>query len=406
VGGQSAANVAATVMSVAAATGAATANTIVRRDANASFSAGNITATDILTFASVHTLRAQHALHMFIGNGAGNATSIATGNIGVGPGVLASISTGANNTALGRNALNTAETAANNTALGFSALQDATAGGNTAVGSNAAKDLTTGTLQTVVGAHAFDVFLTGTLNTVVGANAGGALTSGNHETLIGANAGLSLSSGDQNTLIGSGAGSFLQDGERNVIIGAVAASLLTEGSDNIYIATPGGAAIESNTIRIGQNQNAAYIRGIFGQTAPAGIAVYVDNTGKLGTATSSRRFKQDIQPLSDATSTVLQLRPVTFRYLPQYGGGETLQYGLIAEEVAQVEPSLVVYDADGQPLTVRYHFLVPLLLSEVQSQRVVIDEQRALLAAQAAAMEALVKRVEALEQRPLHVNRR
>jgi hypothetical protein len=70
---------------------------------------------------------------------------------------------------------------------------------------------------------------------------------------------------------------------------------------------------------------------------------------------------------------------VSFRYKEQAARGDTTpQFGLIAEEVAEVFPELVVYDARGRPETVKYHLLVPLLLNEMQrlERRVEAAERR------------------------------
>jgi hypothetical protein len=84
---------------------------------------------------------------------------------------------------------------------------------------------------------------------------------------------------------------------------------------------------------------------------------------------SSRRFKEDIQDMNDASSGLLRLRPVTYRYQKAYeDGSKPLDYGLIAEEVAEVYPDLVVRGKDGQIETVQYHKLVPMLLNELQKE--------------------------------------
>src|SRR5580658_11259567 len=80
--------------------------------------------------------------------------------------------------------------------------------------------------------------------------------------------------------------------------------------------------------------------------------------------------------MGDSSSKLLQLRPVTFLYKPQYDdGSHTLQYGLIAEEVAQLYPYLVGYDKDGQPSSVKYQSLAPMLLNEVQKQNAQLQKQ-------------------------------
>ena len=84
---------------------------------------------------------------------------------------------------------------------------------------------------------------------------------------------------------------------------------------------------------------------------------------------SSRRFKEQITDMGDSSSKLFQLRPVTFLYKPEYDdGSHALQYGLIAEEVAKIYPDMVGYDKDGQPSSVKYQSLAPMLLNEVQKQ--------------------------------------
>src|SRR5208337_194015 len=108
---------------------------------------------------------------------------------------------------------------------------------------------------------------------------------------------------------------------------------------------------------------------IYSATSSGGIAVYIDSNGQLGTMTSSLRFKEQVRDMGDRTNALMKLRPVTFLYKPEYDKGErTLQYGLIAEEVAKVYPELVANDNDGQPYTVRYQYLTTMLLNEVQKQ--------------------------------------
>ena len=143
---------------------------------------------------------------------------------------------------------------------------------------------------------------------------------------------------------------------------------------------------ESATIRIGDaDQTKTFVAGIRGVTTGAAdaISVMIDSNGQLGTVSSSRRYKEDIHAMSEAASTtsdrLQQLRPVTFRYKQHAPGAETgekpIQYGLIAEEVAEVFPELAVLNEDGQPETVKYHLLAPLLLNEVQKQREALEEK-------------------------------
>jgi len=111
-------------------------------------------------------------------------------------------------------------------------------------------------------------------------------------------------------------------------------------------------------------------------TSTGGAAVYINSSGQLGTLTSARRFKENIQPMADLSSRIFNLRPVTFTYKAEYGGGG-LQYGLIAEEVDQVIPEMTVRDKDGQIETVAYQMLPPMLLNEAQKQHKAIEALQA-----------------------------
>jgi hypothetical protein len=111
----------------------------------------------------------------------------------------------------------------------------------------------------------------------------------------------------------------------------------------------------------------------------------------LGTVSSSRRYKEEIQDMGDTSSGLMRLRPVTFRYQKPFAdGSKPIQYGLIAEEVAEVYPDLVAHSADGQVETVKYQVLDSMLLNEVQRQEKVIN-------AQAKQIELLEERLAKLE---------
>src|SRR5262249_44065696 len=162
---------------------------------------------------------------------------------------------------------------------------------------------------------------------------------------------------------------------------------------------PRGGLGESNTIRIGTTNTRTFIAGIHGvATGLPGAAVVVDANGQLGTMSSSRRFKEDIQDMGDASSDILKLRPVTFRYRqPQDDGSHPLQYGLVAEEVAEVNPGLVQFDKEGQPQTVLYHVLPTLLLNEVQKEHQKIEDQQKLIQSQQEQLKAQEERLRKLE---------
>ena len=112
---------------------------------------------------------------------------------------------------------------------------------------------------------------------------------------------------------------------------------------------------ESNTIRIGDtNITDTFIGGISGTTVASGATVLVDSNGHLGTVTSSKRFKEEIRPMNRTSEAIFSLKPVTFRYRKEIDRAGTSQFGLIAEEVAKVNPTLVLPDKEGKPYTVHY----------------------------------------------------
>jgi hypothetical protein len=135
-------------------------------------------------------------------------------------------------------------------------------------------------------------------------------------------------------------------------------------------------------------------------TGLPGAAVVVDANGQLGTLSSSRRFKDDIEDMGDASSDLMKLRPVTFRYKQaQEDGSHPLQYGLVAEEVAEVNPGLVQFDNDGNAQTVLYHVLPALLLNEVQKEHQKIEDQENVIQSQQEQIRSQQEQLKAQEER-------
>ena len=160
-----------------------------------------------------------------------------------------------------------------------------------------------------------------------------------------------------------------------------------------------GVSSESYTVRLGDSLHTrAFIQGIRGKTT--GIAnavpVVIDSNGQLGTVSSSIRFKEDIRNMADTSHRLFDLRPVTFRYTQPFAdGSKPRQFGLVAEEVAEVFPELAVRGADGAVETVHYETLSVLLLNELQRQQ----ERLRLLEQERAEHQNQQERLEALEQR-------
>jgi hypothetical protein len=258
------------------------------------------------------------------------------------------------NTASGMQAFVNATTAAENDAHGYQALMKLTEGiQNTAHGKEALKNATTASQNAVLGYEALS-------NEI----------SGNNNVAHGMQALLNHLSGDDNTAIGTQAGLKLQTGVKNILLGKLAGqNLATTESYNILI-NHDGVVGDNNTIRLGNDvdQLKTYISGIAGASLANPVEVVIDSiTHQLGTVLSSRRYKEDIREMGMASDGLLRLRPVTFRYKkPNDDGSKPVQYGLIAEEVADVYPDLVVRGQDGQIETVQYYKLDAMLLNEVQ----------------------------------------
>ncbi len=277
--------------------------------------------------------------NFFAGPNAGNFTMTGFGqNIGIGDSALSANMTGGDNVAIGCTALQSNTTGFWNSALGEEALQSNTTGNyNVAVGQIALDSSTTGSDNTAIGSVALRI----------------------------------LTGGSGNVAVGSGAGSSLITGTGNVILGVNAGAFLSTGNANILICSTGDAA-DNNTTRIGGDQQRAFIAGIRGVTTDVAdaVTVMIDSHGQLGTVSSSRRYKEDIADMGDASARLLALRPVTFHYKKPYANGEKpVQFGLIAEEVATAFPELAVFNAQGEPETVKYQDLAPMLLNEVQKQQ-------------------------------------
>ena len=167
-----------------------------------------------------------------------------------------------------------------------------------------------------------------------------------------------------------------------------------------------GNSADANVTRIGKStQTATYIAGISGKTvaSASAVAVFIDNTGKLGTVKSSARYKDDIKPMDKASEAILRLEPVTFRYNQELDPDGVAQFGLIAEQVEKIDSDLVVRDEDGKVSTVRYEAVNAMLLNEflkehrtVQELKATIARQQTASAQQQAKIEKQQKQIEAL----------
>ena len=287
-------------------------------------------------------------------------------NTAEGEDALFSLTTGVNNTAIGFHALYSNTTGDANTATGNVALSNNTDGfQNTATGSFALQFNTTGWNNTATGHQTLLNNTTGDDNTADGAFALFHNTGGFKNTADGDVALFDNSTGSNNTASGFNALGANTSGSNNIAVGATAGVNLTIGSNNIYVGNVGGGPGESARIRIGTQgtQTATFIAGISG-AAVTGNQVVIGSNGKLGVTASSARFKEKIQPMDKASEVILALKPVTFRYKPELDPDGIPQFGLVAEQVAKVDPDLVARDDQRKPYTVRYEAVNAMLLNE------------------------------------------
>jgi hypothetical protein len=306
----------------------------------------------------------------------GDAPSTGSNNTATGYHALFSFTSGSENTAVGAEALSSNTTASNNVAVGSDALAYNTAGSdNVACGVNALFSNDSGSYNTATGSAAL-ASNTSNDNTATGQAALNQNTTGGDNTATGFQALLSNISGAGNTATGVNALYGNSRGSSNIALGVSAGFNLTTGDNNIDIGNAGVAG-ESAKIRIGTKptHKNTYIAGIYGVTVSRGIGVIIDNTGHLGTTTSSARFKDNIKPMDNASEAILALRPVTFRYKHELDPDGIPQFGLVAEQVEKVNSDLVARDDQGKPYTVRYEAVNAMLLNEFLKEHRNVEEQ-------------------------------
>jgi len=336
-----------------------------------------------------------------VGRDALTADTTGQYNVAVGSGALASNTTGDFNMAIGTEALNQ-NNGTFNLAIGFRVgFQNTTGRHLTGIGAAAIRNNTTGEFNTAIGADALRENTTTSFNAVVG---DGALTAFNGTTASdGANTALgsialnALTSGQENVAVGRRALEFATSGSNNVIVGWRAGDGLTTGNSNTFIGDQAGrneGPDVSNVVCLGSlgdtqaagqtTDNRTYIGHIYGVAVGGpfpSLPVRVDQDGQLGTVDSSRRFKKDIKPMDQASEGILKLKPVTFHYKDRDNKNDlTPQFGLIAEDVEQVNRDLVIYGKDGKVWSVRYDEVNMMLLNEFLKEHKKVEQQQASIA--------------------------
>jgi hypothetical protein len=333
------------------------------------------------------------------GTNALNKLTTGNNNAAQGNSALFSLIDGNTNTALGVLALRLNVRASGNTAVGYEALYNNISNFNTAVGYKALFSnfiqFREDAINTAVGALALLNNSEGTNNTAIGFEALVSNGEGRDNTAVGhqalcSNIGIVGDTGHGNTAVGSSA-LRSATGNNNIALGVNAGLNLTTGSNNIDIGNAG--ANTSNVIHIGSGQTRAFIAGIRGRTTGNNnaVPVVIDSAGQLGTVSSSRRFKNEIKPMDKASEAILALKPVMFHY--KSDTTSTPQFGLIAEDVAQVNPDLVVRDDNGEIYSVRYEAVNAMLLNEFLKEHRKNEEQEKTIAELKSGMTALAATV-------------
>jgi hypothetical protein len=284
---------------------------------------------------------------------------------------------GSDNTANGASALFTNRTGRDNTAMGSQALfyNDGDPGNNeasenSAFGTFALSSNTTGYANSAFGSGALDTNTTGSYNTAAAFLAMGGFFASPEGT---------IETGGSNTAIGAFALSNNTTGNGNTVVGIFAGSGVTSASNVICIGDIAGANID----------NSCFIDNIATTTLTLGSAVFINSDGMLGLLTSSRRFKEEIKPMKQASEVLYALKPVTFRYKKGIDPQGVPQFGLVAEDVQKVNPDLVVRDKEGKPYSVRYEQVNAMLLNEFLKEHKTVEELKCTAAKQEKQIQAL-----------------
>ena len=327
-------------------------------------------------------------------------TPLPGANTADGQNALIHITTGSYNTGIGWYSLSSLTTAAYDTAVGAGALVLDNGGENTAVGTAALLLNTTGLRNNAVGlvgllnnasgnfnnahgAYALEANVDGVENEALGDEALIASVHDSHNVAIGDDALLVQNGGDSNTAVGREAGDTITTGTHNVFLGDFAGAGAVTSSNNIAIGVQatGPYADSGNTCFIGSIWNEPVSDPATQQ------AVYVDQYNVLGFMVSSRRFKHDIKPMDKASEALFALKPVIYKY--KSDTKSRTQFGLIAEDVAEVNPDLVLRDKTGTVETVRFEQVNAMLLNEFLKEHKKVQDLEVTVVQQQKGMEVL-----------------
>ena len=352
---------------------------------------------------------------------------LGNGNTVEGSGALQNLSTGIHNNAFGNQTLNVNTTGSYNSATGSQALKINTANNNTAMGFQSLVTNVTGDGNTAYGWRALFHNTIGNGNVAVGREALSQNTDAGDNSVNGANTAVGFRAlqfattsggvpGDANTGVGwlalqsntigqanTGVGSLalqaMTIGQRNSSFGRRAMEFAT-GNDNTGVGWRAGDNVTtaSGVVCIGSStaganvDNTTYIRNVGTDSVNGAGTDFVTvnlTTGRVGHFSSSRRYKENIKPMDNASEALYRLKPVTYRFKKEIDPTQGLEYGLVAEEVANVDPNLAVRDGKGQIESVRYMAVNAMLLNEFLKEHRKVEELQTTVAQQQKGMEVL-----------------
>ena len=365
----------------------------------------NQTGNDNIFIGTAAGLNNNSNANIFIGVNAGAANTTAFGSVILGDnaGVL---NNGSRNIIIGRRTAVSNTTGDNNVYIGNDAgYLIETARDNTFVGAEAGFHSTSGSYDVYLG-HRAGYDNDGSYNVVIGELAGSNKnnysnpnTTYDYSVFVGNMSGYSITTGDYNSFFGNGSGSNVTTGSRNTYIGSGAGSN-ANGNNNVLIGYGAGSSITGDNKLIIHNWNTGTplvygefhsvpsaalfrINGAFEVTemgVGTGTTVVIDANGRLLKTSSSERYKSDISSLDGITETFMNLRPVSFTWNDKSSTPGKGDFGLIAEEVAELMPELAITDGSGTPEGVSYHNVNIMAVKVIQQQQKEIDELKARLA--------------------------
>lgn len=264
-----------------------------------------------------------------------------TGNNNFASGIntLLNNTVGYDNVAIGADVLNKNTIGFGNVGIGFNALYENTNGAsNCAFGTRALTNNTIGYSNFAMGYESLRNNSTGIHNSCVGTASTANLSSGSYNTNIGSNAGTyygsgssSLTTSSNSTLIGRDTRTSANSAVNQTVIGYTAIGV---GDNTVSL---GNSAV-TLTSTYGQLSSS----GTYSATSASAANVFIDTDGKMYRSTSSDQYKKDIEPIDTAIADklILQANPVWFKSTAARDAGKSF-YGLIAEEVAALDPRMV-----------------------------------------------------------------